>query len=296
MRRPFVILDVFTATPFAGNPLAVVLEAQGLDKARMQAVAREFNLSETVFIEELDRDRKLARIRIFTPNAEIPFAGHPTIGTAVLVGARFDLPPESPLTLLEQVGPVRCHVSANAQGGSARFALPRLPQKDGYGPDTEAIAAALGLSIYDIGFDHMIPVRYDAGLPYTYVPLRDLEAIRRVRIDTAKFMSAFGDRGAAYVFCRQTEQDEHAFHARMFDPGHGIPEDPATGSAVAGLAGLIADFEPLTDGEHAFVIEQGYEMGRPSQIRLTITTRERKLTGAMIAGDAVVVAEGTVRV
>jgi trans-2,3-dihydro-3-hydroxyanthranilate isomerase len=291
MRRRFVTLDVFTDRPLAGNPLAIVRDCDGLDTARMQAIAREFNLPETVFV--LSRDPGRARIRIFTPGTELPFAGHPTVGAAVyLAGEAGSAGVEVALVLDEAIGPVHCHVTMRENGGHARFAIPKLPVKDGYPPETEAVALALGLSPYDIGFDHFAPVRFSAGVPYTFVPVRDLDAIGRVRIDTGRFVDAFGP--AVYVFCRQTVDEAHAFHARMFAPGLGIAEDPATGSAVAAFAGVLSEFEPLPNGEHAFPIEQGYEMGRPSLIRLSVTTRDRRLIGASIAGDAVFMTEGTI--
>jgi trans-2,3-dihydro-3-hydroxyanthranilate isomerase len=293
MRRRFATLDVFTDTRLAGNPLAVVLDSDGLDTPRMQAIAREFSLPETVFVLSTNEPAARARIRIFTPGRELPFAGHPTVGAAIHLGNLFNLTaPDTPLILDEEVGAVHCHVSTDGNGGGrARFAIPKLPEKAGYPPDTDQTAAALGLSPYDIGFDHFAPVCFSAGVAYTFVPVRDLDAIRRVRVDPVRFADTFGD--AAYVFCRETADDANAFHARMFAPGFGIAEDPATGSAVAAFAGVLADFEPLANGEHPFVIEQGYEMGRPSLIRLTLATRDRRLTGATIAGDAVLVTEGT---
>src|SRR6266581_1285064 len=180
MRRPFATLDVFTDRRFAGNPLAVVLDADELDAAAMQAIAREFNHPETVFVFAPAELAHRARVRIFTPARELPFAGHPTVGTAV--------------------------------------------------------------------------------------PLASLSAMARCRPDLAKFDAAFGAGGAAYAFCNETAEPGHHFHARMFAPGMGIAEDPATGSAAAAFAGLLAS--RLPDGSHAITIEQGYEMGRPSLLRL----------------------------
>jgi trans-2,3-dihydro-3-hydroxyanthranilate isomerase len=290
MRRRFVTLDVFTDRPLAGNPLAIVQDCAGLDAARMQAIAREFNLPETVFV--LAQEPGRAVIRIFTPGAELPFAGHPTVGAAIHLAGEMGLQgSDMPVVLDEVIGPVRCDVTLRKGGGRARFAIPKLPTKDGYPPETELVAAVLGLSPYDIGFDHFAPVRFSAGVPYTFVPVRDLDAIRRVKIDTTRFAETFGP--AVYVFCRQTDDEAHAFHARMFAPAWGIAEDPATGSAVAAFAGVLSEFEPLPNGEHAFPVEQGYEMGRPSLIRLTVTTRDRRLIGASIAGDAVFMSHGT---
>src|SRR6185369_3949977 len=180
MRRRFVTLDVFTEKRFAGNPLAVVLEPDGLDNAAMQSIAREFNLSETVFMQTAENPAHRAKLRIFTPASELPFAGHPTVGTAVLLG-RIDGGAQSRESVLELgIGPVRCQVTpTGADAGRAVFDLPRLPQDIGAPADDAAIAAALGIDVTDIGFDRVRPARWSAGAPYSLVPLRDLAAVGR---------------------------------------------------------------------------------------------------------------------
>jgi trans-2,3-dihydro-3-hydroxyanthranilate isomerase len=291
MRRRFVTLDVFTAERFAGNPLAVVLDAQGLDTLAMQAMAREFNLSETVFVLPVSDRVHRARIRIFTPGRELPFAGHPTVGTAVLL-ARIDGGAEPrDLVLEEGIGAVPCHVAPSGGGGFARFDLAKLPEEIGSAADSTMIAAALGLDPSDLGFDGFVPAKWSAGNAFTFVPLRGRAAVARSRPDIGRWDAAFGSSGA-FLFCGETVAAQNAFYARMYAPGAGIYEDPATGSAVAALAGLVAG--TLGDGEHALGIEQGYDMGRPSLIRLALTIRERKLAAASIGGDAIVVSEGTI--
>jgi trans-2,3-dihydro-3-hydroxyanthranilate isomerase len=290
MRRGFVTLDVFTDRRLAGNPLAVVLDAAELDTAAMQAIAREFNHPETVFVlAPADPDHR-ARIRIFTPVRELPFAGHPTVGTAVLLGPR-DGGTGREFVLEEEIGPVRCTLESSTTGaGSARFLVPQLPAEVGPVPDDAIIAAALGLARADIGGRR--PARWSAGLPFTFVPVTGLAAIARCRPDTARFDAAFGPNSGAYVFCSETAEPDHAFHARMFAPAMGIHEDPATGSAAAAFAGLLAS--DLPDGTHAIAIEQGYEMGRPSLIRLSAVVEAGQLLSASIGGSAVVVTEGTI--
>ena len=293
MRRRFVTLDVFTDRRFAGNPLAVVLDAERLDDEAMQAIAREFNHPETVFVfPPSDPDRR-ARVRIFTPARELPFAGHPTVGTAVLLALRDGAPAGGELVLEESIGPVRCVVEASAGGrGRARFAIPQLPAEAGPAPDGAAIAAALGLAPAELG--ELAPARWSAGLPYTIVPLATRAAVARCRPDPARFDAVFGQGGApgaVYVFCRETVEPGRSFHARMFAPGMGVPEDPATGSAVAAFAGMLAP--RLPDGSHEIAIEQGYEMGRPGLIRLAAEVAAGRLVSASIAGDAVIVTEGT---
>jgi trans-2,3-dihydro-3-hydroxyanthranilate isomerase len=297
MRRKFFTLDVFTRRRYAGNPLAVVLDADGLDGAAMQSVAREFNLSETVFVLPPAEKAHRARLRIFTPMTELAFAGHPTVGSAVLLNRIDGGAGKREIIVEEGIGPVRCAVEAlDAETGSARFDLARLPAETGPVQPTAAIAAALGLSEQDIGFASFAPSRWSAGNELTFVPLSGLDAMRRCRADTARWGAAFpgkDGRMSAFMFCRETIERGHAFHARMFAPLGGIPEDPATGSAVAAFAGVLMHFARSSDGTHEFVVEQGYEMGRPSLIHLSMTVNNGKLTAAAIAGEAVVVSEGT---
>lgn len=296
MRRHFVTLDVFTDRRFAGNPLAVVLEPEGLDTAAMQAIAREFNLSETVFVQAPENAAHRAKLRIFTPASELPFAGHPTVGTAVLLGRLDGGTQPRELVLELGIGPVHCDVTPGADGGRARFDLPKLPEDIGPPADDATIAAALGLDVADIGFDGVRSSRWSAGAPYSLVPLRDLATVARCTVNPIAWKKAFGfdAHAAAYVFCRDTAQPGHALHTRMFAPGAGIGEDPATGSAAAAIAGYIPRFMKLADGDHLLVIEQGYEMGRPSLMELTLKIAGGRLTGASIGGGAVVVMEGAI--
>jgi trans-2,3-dihydro-3-hydroxyanthranilate isomerase len=296
MRRRFATLDVFTDTRFAGNPLAVVLEPDGLDDKAMQTIAREFNLSETVFVFPTANRTARAALRIFTPASELPFAGHPTVGTAVLLG-RIDGGGERAFTVQEKIGLVPCRTrSTGPDRGHASFGIPRLPAKVADGPAAGAIAEALGLGTTDAGLDGLPTEQWSAGNAFTMTPLRGLDAMSRCKVDLARFEAAFGGSGraAAFLFCRETRDPQHAFHARMFAPGFGVLEDPATGSAVAAFAGYLAAHGHYDDGTHVVRIEQGYEMGRPSILELTIRIDAGKLTGASIAGNAVVVMEGTI--
>jgi trans-2,3-dihydro-3-hydroxyanthranilate isomerase len=296
MRRRFVTLDVFTDRRFAGNPLAVVLDSEGLEAPAMQAVAREFNLAETVFLLAPDDSAHRAKLRIFTPGRELPFAGHPTVGTAVLLACRDGGADHCELVLEEGIGPVSCNVEPGGDRGRARFFIPREPERIGTVEDASRIAAALGLALDDLGCEGFVPESWTAGNPVTFVPVRGLEAIGRARPDPARWDEGFGpdDPQIAYLFCRQTVEPQHSYHARMFAPAFGIREDPATGSAAAAFAGLIAASGRRDDGEHTIAIEQGYEMGRPSLMQLSLTLRQGKLTSAAIGGDAVMVSEGTI--
>ena len=295
MRRRFVTLDVFTAKRFAGNPLAVVLEPDGLDTAAMQAIAREFNLSETVFVQLPENAAHRAKLRIFTPERELPFAGHPTVGTAVLLGTLDGGASERDLVLEENIGLVPCRVKPGAGSGHATFDIPRLPGEDGKAADNATLAAALSISAADIGFGGFAPQRWSAGNPFTIVPVSGLMVMARCRADMTRFEKAFGDGFAApFVVSSETAEPANTFHARMFAPGAGITEDPATGSAAAAFAGYLAAHGGYRDGDHLVRIEQGYEMGRPSLMELTLKISGGKLTGASIGGSAVIITEGTI--
>jgi trans-2,3-dihydro-3-hydroxyanthranilate isomerase len=299
MRLPYHILDVFTARRFAGNPLAVVLDADALDSARMQAIAKEFNLSETVFVLKPQGPAHTARLRIFTPGAELPFAGHPTVGTAALLAELRAQPSqgdgEALVVLEETIGTVR--VGVRLRAGAAPFAefdAPRLPQETGTLPSAERVAAALGLIPAEVGFENHTPTRYSAGNAFAFVPIASLEAIAKARVAPQHWAALAGQ--GAFLYCRQTVHTTSAFHARMFAPDNGIAEDPATGSAAAAFAGIIHRFDGLTDGSHKRVIEQGYEMGRPSEIEVSISIEGGKLAAVRIGGHAVRVAEGMIEV
>ncbi|WP_306224760.1 PhzF family phenazine biosynthesis protein [Bosea beijingensis] len=294
MKRRFVTLDVFTTRRHAGNPLAVVLKSEGLDTEAMQAIAKEFNLSETVFVAPPEKPGHRAAIRIFTPGSELPFAGHPTVGTAVWLALTDEAEGKAAdmLVLEEKVGPVSCAVSIKgSHAGHAIFTLPRLPEWVGESAETAILAAALGLKSDDIGFESHVPAIYSAGVPFHFVPVATRDAVNRSRPDIARWPAAFGAAGA-YLYSRETAEIGHDFHVRMFWPGTGIGEDPATGGAAAAFAGAIMAYDKPKDGDHRLVIEQGYEMGRPSQITLELSVRDGALVSARIGGSAIVVSEG----
>ena len=297
MARRFVTLDVFTAERFTGNPLAVVLEAEGLDTTDMQTIAKEFNLSETVFVFPPSEPRQRADIRIFTPARELPFAGHPTVGTAVLLALldQDGQPGAAAFGLREQVGIVPCAVEVqDGMSGSARFRLPRLPFTWGEGKESADCAWALGLDPTEVCFERHVPSRHSAGVAYDLVPVASLEALAKSKPQGEAFDKVFGDSDhpAAYVYARMPHESALRFRARMFGPGMGIAEDPATGSAAAAFAGALMQCEPLGDGEHNIFIEQGVEMGRPSEIALQMVIKNGELVSAEIGGSAVMVSRG----
>jgi trans-2,3-dihydro-3-hydroxyanthranilate isomerase len=249
-----------------------------------------------VFVLPPEDPAHRARLRIFTPAAELPFAGHPTVGTAMLLG-RIDGGGECRFVVEEGVGPVSCNTAMiDRDSGRAAFALPVLPVEQGAGPDAAAAAAALALAPADIGFDGFRPARWSAGMAQNFIPVRSLAAIARAQPDPTRFAPTFAldGRDVAYLYCGEAAEAGHHFHARMFAPGLGVREDPATGSAAAGFAGLLAASGRYADGEHMVRIEQGYEMGRPSVIDLALTMRGGKLAAANVGGGAVVVTEGAI--
>lgn len=297
--RQYRILDVFAGLALEGNPLAVVLDAQGLDTARMQAITREFNLSETVFVLPPENPRHTARIRIFAPEYEMPFAGHPTVGTAIALAAERGLGDGQLLVLEENIGPVRCIVRKGEGADFAEFDVPQIAQPLGHAPDGAAVAQALGLGSSEIGFAGHAIGGWSAGVPYVTIPVASLDAVRRIRFDPYRWQEIAPDRpgaqkASAYVYCRQTELPGSSFHMRMFVGAVPSYEDPATGSAAAAFVGAFVANERPADGSHEVWIEQGVEMGRPSRIRLEIDVLGGRATAARIGGEAVIVGRGEI--
>jgi trans-2,3-dihydro-3-hydroxyanthranilate isomerase len=299
MPLDYYTLDVFTNRRLAGNPLAVVMDADSLETGQMQAIAREFNLPETVFVLKPLNPAHSARIRIFTPMSEVPFAGHPTIGTAALLAElRLSGLPgnhDQLVALEETVGLVRVGVRMRAgQATFAEFDAPKLPVPDGALAAIEQLGAALGLMTSEIGFANHRPSRFSAGTSFAFIPIASREALARAEVRRPAWDAAFGAQGlvGAYLYTRETVQHASHFHTRMFAPDFGIPEDPATGSAAVMFAGVILTYDTPPDGTHKRIIEQGYQMGRPSEVCLSLEIKGGKLHGVRIGGASVRVAEG----
>ncbi|PPD44994.1 MAG: phenazine biosynthesis protein PhzF [Methylocystis sp.] len=303
MTRGFTyhLLDVFTDKRFCGNPLAVVEGADALDDTQMQAIAREFNLSETVFLLEPHDPVHSARMRIFTPQRELPFAGHPVVGTAALLAetragdviARSDV-----VVVLEtQIGPLRCEALRARNGVTyAEAALPILPAAGaGEGPNAEVLAAALSVPPEEIGFRGHVPTVFAAGPAFVFAPMRSRRALESARRDAALFAAALGEAVGAFLYTHETIEPQSAIHARMLAHGLGFDEDPATGSAAAAFAAVACAFENPDDGEHQIFIEQGYAIGRPSRITLRMTVENGALARVAVGGQVVRVAEGKLR-
>jgi trans-2,3-dihydro-3-hydroxyanthranilate isomerase len=288
MKLPYLLLDVFTREPLKGNQLAVVPKADGLLDGEMQAIAREFNLSETVFILKPNAERNTASVRIFTPHQELPFAGHPTVGAAVALGLQNKV---SAVRLEEKVGLITALFErVDKRSGEARFALPRLPSRVAELPDTLGIAQALGLEVEDIGCDIYRPAVFSAGVTFHLVPVRDVSVLRRIEVNQGLFDKVFHhDHNSAYVFTLTPEEPENDLAARMF--GMGLGEDPGTGSAAAALIGLLAE-QALSTEQADYVLRQGHEMGRPCRITLQLRKDHDVLIHGGIGGHAVIVGEG----
>ena len=287
---------MFTDTALGGNPLAVVLDSDGLDDARMQAIAREFNLSETVFVFAPSASANAAAVRIFTPGRELPFAGHPTIGTAALLAyvRSAELPTAGSvgLVLEEKVGDIPCRVRGGSGGElAAEFDLPKPPERLHADPPPVAeIAAGLGLTTGDIGFDGHRASLFSAGAPFLFIPVGTLAAVRRA--SPGPFAWAQKDGPGAFLYTRECERSGSAFHARMFAANWGVVEDPATGSAAASFAGVAFAFDRPGDGKHRLMIEQGFEMGRPSLIALAFEVDKGALSAVSVGGSAVIISSG----
>ncbi|MFZ5616116.1 MAG: PhzF family phenazine biosynthesis protein [Pseudomonadota bacterium] len=289
-RYEFETFDVFTNRKFTGNPLAVVMDARGLSSADMQTITREFNLSETTFVLPPENPLNTARVRIFTIGYEMPFAGHPTVGTAIALARARKLSGELRLELNTGVFPVRVDVDRPAP--FAEFQNPNLPSETGAAPDASRIEAALSLPRGAVDRGAHRPRKVGAGVNFIYARA-PLEAVRAAKVNSGAFDALdLEETVGVLLYAEGGEAADAAYHARMFAPNAGVPEDPATGSAAAGFPGQIALSQNLPDGAYRWVIEQGFEMGRPSRIHATIETLGGAVKLVRIGGEAVPVATG----
>ncbi|AFK17893.1 PhzF family phenazine biosynthesis protein [Haloferax mediterranei ATCC 33500] len=260
----FHILDVFATEKYAGNQLAVFEDADTLSDDQMAALANEMNYSETTFIEGGDPERGFD-VRIFTPAGEIPFAGHPTLGTAAVLREQFDAGDDVTLNL--GVGSIPVEVRQDA--GEETYWMAQNEPEFGDQPDHETLAEVLSLDVADLDADWPVQV-VSTGLPAVMIPLRDRDALGRSEVDLPAYRAFFDDVGVENLlpFCPDPRDDANDLAARMYAPGHGVAEDPATGSANGCLAGYLARHEYFGDSVVEATVEQGYEMGRPSHLHL----------------------------
>jgi trans-2,3-dihydro-3-hydroxyanthranilate isomerase len=308
MKLEFHTLDVFTSRKFGGNPLAVVLGAEKLTAEQMQTITREFNLSETTFVMAPENPAHTARVRIFFPGGEMPFAGHPTLGTAALLAELKNKPGcnfETRITLELKAGLTPVRISRIADHIHGMFTAPIVPFLPRVKlPTLAETAQALNLAEEDIGFDGHGIVSAEAGPRFFYVPVKSRAALEKSKILEPYWSNILSSVNrdervttidAAYVYTRGGDGKNAAFRARMYCPTGGIPEDPATGSATVNLAAQLLSAEKLADGTHRWQIEQGYEMGRPSDLTLEADVEFAKLAAVRVGGSAVRMMSGVLQ-
>jgi len=302
MQIPFEQVDVFTDRPFAGNALCVVPDGTGLSTEQMQAIAREMNLSETTFVLPPTDPNATYWMRIFTTVREIPFAGHPSVGTAYVMARAGRFPLQEPVTrIFQQVGVGTLPIDIEVSGGRpGRVIMTQgKPVFGGVLRDLTPVAEALGVEPTAFARTKLPIQVVSTGLGHLLVPVPDLETIGRLRPNTAQLDTLLGDCGAlgCFVFCLQATAPDTLAHARMFAPGDGVPEDPATGSAAGPLGAYLAVHGVLPKTQTAFVVEQGIEMGRPSRIWVEVIRDSAGMpTTIRVGGTTVPVIRGTIEV
>ena len=296
MPHRYVIVDVFTEVAFGGNQLAVFPDGRGLSDRAMQALAREFNFAETTFVLPSQDPRHARRVRIFTPKMELPFAGHPTVGTAAVLArlGLVDLPGGAATIVLEEgVGPITVEIQLRGDATFTRLATVKEVESPSIRPTRGAAAAALSIpseAILETWFASV-------GVPFCFVHLESREAVDRAVLDRAAWSANFANAWSPnlYFFAGELTPGSRLY-VRMFAPAYGIDEDPATGSGAAALAGCLAARLPDQDGTFAWQIDQGVAMGRPSRIEASAEKRLGRTVKTMVGGASVLVGEGTMNV
>jgi trans-2,3-dihydro-3-hydroxyanthranilate isomerase len=295
MQFEFVTVDVFTDRQFGGNPLAVVPHAEGLSTEQMQAIANEFNLSETTFVLPPKDPANTAEVRIFTPKREMLFAGHPNVGTAFVVGRRRGS--NAPLVFEEKAGLVPLDLlDEGSTIVGARLTAPQ-PLRRGAEVAAEIVAEACELATEEIETARHIPCVAGCGTVFLFAEVRSRQALERALPRADVFRRHLPVDGAIgiHLYLRDGE-DGIDIRARMFAPGHGVTEDPATGSANVALAGLLASLDPRSDLSLQVRIAQGVEMGRPSLLDASAEKRAGAVIETRIGGRCIPVMAGTISI
>lgn len=300
MKFDFVTVDVFTDRRFGGNPLAVLPKAQGLTTEQMQAIAAEFNYAETTFVLPPRDPAHSAEVRIFTPRAEMPFAGHPNIGTAFVVATLAQETGRTVGDMLlfeEKVGLVRLDLAREGSAFiGARLAAPQ-PLARGDTVPADIVARACSLNAADIETARHAPCIASCGVPFLFAELKARSALAAARPRTDIFLEHLKtDRVIGVLLYAREQGGDVDLQARMFAPLYGVPEDPATGSANVALVGLLASLHPEADLSLRLRIAQGVDMGRPSLLEATAEKRINRLTGLWISGRCVPVMRGAIEV
>jgi trans-2,3-dihydro-3-hydroxyanthranilate isomerase len=294
----YLTADVFTNQRFGGNQLAVFPDASGIDPALMPKIAREFNFSETTFVLPPENPKHTRRVRIFTPGSELPFAGHPTVGTAFVLASTGDVKlsgTETRIVFEEGVGPVPVTIrSTNGHAGFAQLSVAQLPEIGPPAPRASELAKALGLEDGEVLSGDWGPETVSCGVPFLFVPVKNRQALGRARVRPDAFERVLDGyvTSKVFLFCDEPERPGSQYRARMFAPGIGVPEDPATGSACAGFGGYLARRDAQTDGMLRWVVEQGFEMGRPSILEVEADKKGGTITAVRVGGESVLVSRG----
>ena len=300
MDAAFVTADVFTDKAFGGNQLAVFPDATGIPEELLLPITREFNFSETTFCYPPSNPAHTRRVRIFTPGGEVPFAGHPTVGTAhvlVATGAVAAVGNTAELVLEEGVGPVTVTVRLeSAVPVFAQLSVAKLPEIGPQPPSRGALAEILSLTANDLGFAQG-PQAVSCGLPFLIVPARDVSAVSQSRLRLERWESTLKNYWArdVLIFAPDPSGGPNHFRARVYVPGFNVPEDPATGSACACLAGYLATRAHERDGTLRWTVDQGVEMGRPSRLELEADKKDGAITAIRVGGSTVLMTKGTLR-
>jgi trans-2,3-dihydro-3-hydroxyanthranilate isomerase len=304
MEYEYQTVDVFTTARFGGNPLAVIPDARGLTGAQMQRIAAEFRYSETTFVLPPADPANTARVRIFTPTAEVPFAGHPNVGTAFVLarqGELFGRPAGAEMRFEEGAGLVAVQVVR--EGGEVSGAAITAPQRLTIGPELPAqlVAACASLQAQDVAVGAHRPRLVSVGLSFVVAELSSREALARARPNMQQFVEAnaahpHGEAGLSLFLYVPLDAAGATLAARMFAPLDDVPEDPATGSASAALAAYRAALSPAPDADVALVIHQGEDMGRPSRIELAVRKRAGGVEEVIVRGACVPVMRGVLTI
>lgn len=298
MRYQFFTADVFTDKMFGGNQLAVFPHATGLNASQMLQITKEFNYSESVFVFPPRDPAHTRSVRIFTPAQEIPFAGHPTIGTAFVlafIGQIQWIGDECEITLEEGVGAVPVLISMrDGKPSFMKLTSAKLPEFGPKPPSLENIAACLSISLSDINFDSFEPEAVSCGMPFLFIPIKSLAAIQRARLNLQMWEEKIAGYWAPhlYLFTNETELPETSFHVRMFAPASGVAEDPATGGAAAAFGGYLGIRDFRKSGTLRWTVEQGIEIGRPSILEVETEKQDGNIVTIQVGGSAVMVSQG----
>ena len=288
--------DVFTDTPFGGNQLAVLPDAAGLTDEQMLAITREFNLSETVFVFPPDDPKNTRRLRIYTPSGELPFAGHPTVGTAYVLAQTGEITltgEETRIIFEEGVGPVPVLIRASAgKPVFTQLSAAKIPERRPASIDAAGLAEVLSLDPSDIRSDEpFVPEAVSVGLPFLFVPLRTIDALGRARVREDVWERSLKKSWAPDIYLF-VETGDGVVRSRMFGPKVGVSEDPATGSAAAGFGGYLAARSSKRDGTLKTLIHQGVEMGRPSRLEVETDVVGGEVKAVRVGGASVLVSSG----